>query len=159
MDQKRNTWRDLIMIKFRTFFLVLTISGICFSQVIQQEFLDPSKVRKAYKHKEFKQILYADDEVFKSDPAALDKEFIETSGYRIQLISTQNFSEAISIKTEADSLFSLPVYVDFEPPNYKVRIGNYLSNEEASDMQNTIFKRGYNTAWVVPSKIIIARSK
>ncbi|MFA6618361.1 MAG: SPOR domain-containing protein [Candidatus Neomarinimicrobiota bacterium] len=147
------------MIKLRTFVFAFVITVSCFSQVIQQEFLDPSKIRKNYKHKEFKQILYADDEVFKSDPTALNKEFIEMSGYRVQLVSTQNLAEAISVKNEADSLFSLPVYVDFEPPNYKVRIGNYLLNEEASDMQNTVLSRGFKSAWVVPSKIIIARSK
>lgn len=147
------------MKKTITLIVILMLSATCFAQVIQQEFLNPSKVRKSYKYKEFQQILYADDKVFKSDPTALDKKFIETSGFRIQLISTQNLSEAISMKAEIDSLFSTPVYVDFEPPNYKVRIGNYLSNEEASVMQEHMLIRGYKSAWVVPSKIIIARSK
>ncbi len=138
---------------------IFLISTFLYAQVIQQEFLNPQKVRKTYKHREFQQILFADDEVFNNDPASLEKEFIETSGYRIQLISTQNLSEAISVKVEADSLFTTPVYVDFEPPNYKVRIGNYLSADEAAVMQERMQKRGFKFAWVVPSKIVIARNK
>ena len=104
--------------------IVLIITGFLIAQTMQQEFLHPSKVRKKYKFKEFQTILFSDDEVFKMDSTKLNKEFIETTGYRIQLISTQNLNEAISVKAQADSLYSMPVYVDFEPPNYKVRIGN-----------------------------------
>ena len=133
------------------------ITGMLFSQITQQEFLHPSKVRTNYKLKEFKTILFSDDEVFKFDPSQMNKEYIERSGYRIQLISTQNLSEAITIKAQADSLYSMPVYVDFEPPNYKVRIGNYITNEEASSMQSAMQNQGFKNAWVVPSKIVIIK--
>jgi hypothetical protein len=73
------------------------------------------------------------------------------------LISTQNLAEAISVKAKADSLYSMPVYVDFEPPNYKVRIGNYETNEEAMSMQNAMQNHGFKNAWVVPSKIVVAK--
>ena len=147
------------MKKLIILFIGMMIFALAFAEIIQQEFLNPQKVRKEYKHKEFQQILFSDDEVFKNDPTSLDKEFIETSGFRIQLISTQNLSEAISVKAEVDSIYTIPVYVDFEPPNYKVRIGNFLSSEEASVIQQRMLKRGFKYAWVVPSKIIIARSK
>jgi len=135
--------------------LLLTVT--LFGQAIQQEFLHPSKVRKKYKFKEFETILYSEDEVFKQDFSKLEREFVETSGYRIQLISTQNLAEAISVKARADSTCSDPVYVDFEPPNYKVRIGNYLSNEEAVNMQNEMQKQGFKNAWAVPSKIVVVK--
>jgi hypothetical protein len=137
--------------------IIWFLVGALTAQVTQQEFLNPSKVRKKYKLKEFQTILYADDEVFKDDPSKLNKEFVETSGYRIQLISTQNLAEAISVKAKADSLYSMPVYVDFEPPNYKVRIGNYETNEEAMSMQNAMQNHGFKNAWVVPSKIVVAK--
>ncbi|MCD6337055.1 MAG: SPOR domain-containing protein [Candidatus Marinimicrobia bacterium] len=136
---------------------LMLITGMLFAQVTQQEFLHPSKVRKNYKLKEFKTILFSDNEVFKTDPSQMDKQFIESSGYRIQLISTQNLSEAITIKAQADSLYSMPVYVDFEPPNYKVRIGNYITNEEASVVRSAMQSQGFKNAWVVPSKIVIIK--
>ena len=137
--------------------VLMLITGMLFSQVIQQEFLHPSKVRKNYKLKDFKTILFSDDEVFKTDPSQMNKEYIESTGFRIQLISTQNLSEAITIKAQADSLYSMPVYVDFEPPNYKVRIGNYVTNEEANVMQTAMQNQGFKNAWVVPSKIVIIK--
>ena len=137
--------------------ILFVIVGALSAQIIQQEFLSPDKVRKNYKIKDFQTILFLDDEVFKTDPSQMNKEFVETSGYRIQLISTQNLSEAISVKTQADSLYTMPVYVDFEPPNYKVRIGNYVTNEEAMLVQDAMQKQGFKYAWVVPSKIIVAK--
>ena len=137
--------------------IIFVLIGVLLSQTVQQEFLHPSKVRKKYKLKDFQTILYAEDEVFKQDPSKLEKEFIETSGYRIQLISTQNLAEAISVKARADSTCSVPVYVDFEPPNYKVRIGNYITNEEAMIMQNGMQGQGFDNAWVVPSKIVVVK--
>jgi sporulation related protein len=136
---------------------MILINAMLFSQTTQQEFLHPSKVRKNYKLKEFKTILFSDDEVFKTDPSHMNKEYIESSGYRIQLISTQKLNEAIVIKAQADSLYSMPVYVDFEPPNYKVRIGNYITNEEALVMQTAMKNQGFKFAWVVPSKIVIIK--
>lgn len=127
------------------------------AQIQQQEFMSPDKVRKPYRMKDFNTILFLDDEVFKKDPAQENKEFIEASGFRIQLISTQDLSEAIAVKALADSLYTLPVYVDFEPPNYKVRIGNYPTNEEAQVQQERMRSRGFKFAWVVPSKIIISK--
>ncbi|MCD6337095.1 MAG: SPOR domain-containing protein [Candidatus Marinimicrobia bacterium] len=144
----------------KRYLLIITmilISAMLFSQPTQQEFLHPSKVRKNYKLKEFKTILFSDDEVFKTDPSHMNKEYIESSGYRIQLISTQKLNKAIAIKAQADSLYSMPVYVDFEPPNYKVRIGNYITNEEALVMQTAMKNQGFKFAWVVPSKIVIIK--
>ncbi len=145
------------MKKLIVLLLMLVITTALLAQSVQQEFLHPSKVRKKYKNKEFSSILYSDDEVFKKDPSQQNKEFIETSGFRIQLISTQNLSEAITIKAQIDSLYTMPVYVDFEPPNYKVRIGNYITNEEAQSMQKRLKDQGFKYAWVVPSKIIVAK--
>ncbi len=145
------------MRKYLLTIAMILISAMLFSQTTQQEFLHPSKVRKNYKLKYFKTILFSDDEVFKTDPSHMNKEYIESSGYRIQLISTQNLSEAITVKTQADSLYSMLVYVDFEPPNYKVRIGNYITNEEALVMQTAMKNQGFKFAWVVPSKIVIIK--
>jgi len=137
--------------------LIFILISFLIAQTMQQEFLHPSKVRKKYKFKEFQTILFSDDEVFKMDSTTLNKQYIETTGYRIQLVSTQNLNEAISIKAQADSLYSMPVYVDFEPPNYKVRIGNYETNEEAMNMQTVMQRQGFKYAWVVPSKIIVVK--
>ncbi len=143
----------------KTIFIILTVFTIVglYGQIQQQEFLDPGKVRKEYRLKDFKTILFSDEEVFEKNLALQDRKYIETSGYRIQLISTQDLHEAIKMKALADSLYNIPVYVDFEPPNYKVRIGNYPTNEEALSMQKIMKKRGFKYAWVVPGKIVVPK--
>jgi hypothetical protein len=145
------------MKKTLQFLTSLFLIVILLARVPQQDFLDPAKVRKTYRLKDFKTILFMDDEVFPVNPALEETEFIEISGFRVQLISTQDINEALRVKSQADSLYNLPVYIDFESPNYKVRIGNYANNEEAQIVQKRMQNQGFKFAWVVPSKVIIVK--
>lgn len=145
------------MKKNNTAFVFFIMASGLGAQVFQQEFLDPSEVRSGYNLKDFRTILADDKNVFEINPKSYEREYIESSGYRIQLISTQDRQEAMEIKKQADERYELPVYIDFEPPNYKVRIGNYTSNEEAMRVQETMRLQGFKFAWVVPSKIIIPK--
>ncbi|MBW6458215.1 MAG: SPOR domain-containing protein [FCB group bacterium] len=135
----------------------ILIAGSLFSQIRQQDFLDPAKVRRSYRIKDFKAILFIDEEVFPKNPGLEEREYIETSGFRVQLISTQDINEALKVRTQADSLYNLPVYIDFESPNYKVRIGNYATNDEALMAQRRMQNQGFKFAWVVPSKVILVK--
>lgn len=137
-------------------FLCITVVFVS-AQIFQQEFLDPADLRTPYRIKDFKTILHSEETVFPKNIHMMEREYIETSGYRIQLISTQDRNEALRIKTQADERYDLPVYIDFEPPNYKVRIGNYASQEEAMRYQESMQRQGFKFAWVVPSKIIIPK--
>jgi hypothetical protein len=141
----------------RRLIALVLIATFLFSQVRQQDFLDPAKVRKAYRIKDFKTILFVDEEVFPKNPGLEEREYIEISGFRVQLISTQDINEALKVRTQADSLYNLPVYIDFESPNYKVRIGNYATNDEAQTAQRRMQNQGFKFAWVVPSKVIIVK--
>ncbi|MDZ7797163.1 MAG: SPOR domain-containing protein [Candidatus Marinimicrobia bacterium] len=146
------------MIKKTLKIVVLLVFTMCLSaQSVQQEFFDPEEIRKPYNLKQLKTILFSDEKVFEEDPGRREQQYIETSGYRIQLISTKNLQEALEVKERADSLFRLPVYVDFESPNYKVRLGNYKDHDEAQQSQKRMQKSGFSHAWIVPSKIIIVQ--
>ncbi len=138
-------------------FVLLFFTARLPAQHVQQEFLDPEEIRKPYHLKQIKTILFSDEKVFEEDPGRREHQYIETSGYRIQLISTQNLQEALKVKEKANSLFNLPVYVDFESPNYKVRLGNYKDHDEAQQFQKRMQNNGFSHAWVVPSKIIIVK--
>ncbi|MDD3094832.1 MAG: SPOR domain-containing protein [Candidatus Neomarinimicrobiota bacterium] len=145
------------MKKFVLYIAWILLSSSLNAQAFQQEFLDPSDVRTAYRIKEFKILLHSDETVFPINTLLTEREYIETSGYRIQLISTQDRDEAMRVKAQADKNYELPVYVDFEPPNYKVRIGNFAKQEEAMRFQEIMQARGFKFAWVVPSKIVIQK--
>ncbi|MDZ7821689.1 MAG: SPOR domain-containing protein [Candidatus Marinimicrobia bacterium] len=127
------------------------------AQPLQQEYVDPSEIRKPHHFKRIRTILYSDKKVFQEDARQSEEKYVEISGYRVQLISTQSLQEALEIEEQADSLYEIPVYVDFESPNYKVRLGNYEDHDEARKVQESMQKEGFKYAWVVPSKIITVK--
>lgn len=67
-------------------------------------------------------------------------------GYRIQVISTSRRDEAFRIKSELLSRFpGEKSYVLYQSPNFKTRIGNFISKEDAEKMKavlNKIYPRG-----------------
>ncbi|NOZ73838.1 MAG: SPOR domain-containing protein [FCB group bacterium] len=78
------------------------------------------------------------------------------NGFRVQVLATRSSTRADDLKTTLIQKTSLPVYIFFESPNYKVRVGNYLiTRKEADKAQKTIRALGYKTAWVVQSRIVV----
>lgn len=62
-------------------------------------------------------------------------------GFRIQVISTSKRDDAFAMK--ADLMARFPehkVYVVFQSPNFKVRIGNFLKKEEADKFKTQLNK-------------------
>jgi hypothetical protein len=77
-------------------------------------------------------------------------------GYRVLVLTTDNFEEADQIK--ADIYFSKiadEVYVDFEPPFYKVKVGDFESQKSADDLKFKLSQLGYKEAKVIKDKINI----
>lgn len=76
-------------------------------------------------------------------------------GFRIQIYSTANIDEAMNMRTNI--LAKLPrdsVYVEYDPPVYKVRLGDFPSRYEASTELPSIVNMGYPDAWIVPDNIV-----
>jgi len=84
----------------------------------------------------------------------------ETSqvGFRIQLYSTSSIDEAMNMKTNI--LAKLPqdsVYIVYDPPVYKIRLGDFPTRYEASIKLPSIVNMGYADAWIVPDNIVRRR--
>jgi len=80
---------------------------------------------------------------------------ISQLGFRIQIFSTSNIDEAMNIKT--NFLAKLPqdsVYVVYDPPIYKIRLGDYPTRYDASIELPTVVSMGYPDAWIVPDNIV-----
>jgi hypothetical protein len=76
-------------------------------------------------------------------------------GFRIQIFSSANIDESTKIKANAQP--KLPqdsVYVVYDPPVYKVRIGDFISRYEAGIKLPLVVEQGYPDAWIVPDRII-----
>jgi len=70
---------------------------------------------------------------------------IETEGWRVQIYSSNKQLEA---KLEAENLkerlekeLTEPIYLDFIQPFWKVRIGNFLTVEEAKTYRDQLIKQ------------------
>ena len=69
----------------------------------------------------------------------LNNKIRTTKGFRIQIVSTSNRKLAISVQSRFESLY--PGYIghlNFEPPNYKVRAGDFLKRSEADLFRDKI---------------------
>jgi hypothetical protein len=74
-------------------------------------------------------------------------------GYRVQVMISQDENELIKLKNTLLQSLNEDIYIIFELPNYKLRIGDFISRKEAENFQEKIVKLGYRTAWVVPTII------
>ena len=57
---------------------------------------------------------------------SLDSVQSVSEGYRVQVLATRYFERADSLAVIMKNTVSDSVYVDFEAPNYKVRIGDFI---------------------------------
>ena len=76
-------------------------------------------------------------------------------GFRVQVLLTQDIDEASGVRAAvARSLPDEWVYLIYDLPYYKVRVGNYMEREAANVSVKKIVGLGYPDAWVVPEKIL-----
>ncbi len=73
----------------------------------------------------------------------------KTSGYRVQLTATRNEQEARTVYNEAVMNLAGEVYMPFDDPYYKVRVGDYVSRYRAETAQQQAIEKGFVDAWVV----------
>lgn len=77
-------------------------------------------------------------------------------GYRIQIFEesgNRSSSHAREAMTEFSEKYpDIPVYITWQAPNYKVRIGDFATRMQAEGFLKKI-KRDYPIAWVIRDKI------
>ena len=75
-------------------------------------------------------------------------------GFRVLVLITDNLDEANQMRSELYfSNKTEEVYVDFEPPFYKVKIGDFESERNATDLRFKLNQQGYQEAKVIKDKI------
>ena len=77
-------------------------------------------------------------------------------GYRVQVLVTDDLDEANRLKSDVYFTKSVDeVYVDFEPPFYKVKVGDFSVQKSAEDLRFKLNQLGYKDAKVIKDKINI----
>ena len=81
-------------------------------------------------------------------------------GFRVQLISTNKRNEANDIKARVMQLYpDYRTYMDYQPPYFKVRIGDFKSREEATDLREKLSNDFPGGIFVVPAIINLSPEK
>lgn len=81
-----------------------------------------------------------------------------TEGFRVQVLASKSMTKADSLSTILNSTLDDSVYVVYETPNYKVRIGDYVIREDADNMRKNLNNMGYRSAWVIHTRITPQRT-
>ncbi|MCX6640993.1 MAG: SPOR domain-containing protein [bacterium] len=87
--------------------------------------------------------------------AACNQQAVEMSGFRVQLYASDFEEEARSYEERALLDFNENVYLTFDVPMYKIRIGDCRTRAEANLIRQEAENKGYAGAWVVRCKVLV----
>lgn len=83
------------------------------------------------------------------EPAAI------VQGYRVQLFATSEIDDANAKKSEAEAAFPGQwFYLEYDPPTYKLRAGNFLNRNDADSYARYLAENGFPDAWIVPDRVV-----
>ncbi|MCK7557767.1 SPOR domain-containing protein [Chitinophaga sedimenti] len=83
-----------------------------------------------------------------------------TRGFRVQVITTNKRNEANDAKARAMQLFpEHRAYIDYQAPYFKVRIGDFRTREEATELRNKLSNQFAAGVFVVPTIINVTPDK
>ena len=79
---------------------------------------------------------------------------VTTSGFRVQIFSSSTRHAAEEAQNQARAQLNRDdVFIDFEPPYFKVRIGNFQARKDAEKFLAEAKKKGYETPFIVQAQI------
>lgn len=88
------------------------------------------------------------DVILESDTAPKIRE-----GFRVQVFASKNKERADSLQSVVEKKIDQPVYVSFEVPLYKVRVGDCIDRRSAEKLQSELNNLGYKNAWIIRTRI------
>ena len=74
-------------------------------------------------------------------------------GFRIQIFESSVASIARAEAKRFQNILNDTVYIDYETPLYKLRIGNYIDRKSAENSIKTISRLGAKDSWIIRTKI------
>lgn len=81
-------------------------------------------------------------------------------GFRVQVLTTNKRNAALDAKAKVMQLYpEHRSYVDFEAPYFKVRIGDFKTRDEATELRNKLSDLFSGGVFVVPTTINVSPEK
>ena len=84
---------------------------------------------------------------------ARDTSEIIIEGYRVQILVTRNSHSADSIRAVLSDEIDEDVYITYEVPYYKIRVGNCVDRKQAEELQQRLAELGYTSAWIIRTRV------
>ena len=137
--------------------ILLFIPFVLFAQnekTKPDESFNPSELKEP--KIEFPLIIMPDDKLLGEEEEEDIPADSTLDGYRIQILTTRDPEEADTLKAQLQGSFPGEVYVIYDPPNYKVRVGNYINRPLAEESQVRLKRMGFRRAWLIRTRVLVA---
>ncbi|MBL7190639.1 SPOR domain-containing protein [bacterium] len=79
----------------------------------------------------------------------------EVPGFRVQIYATSSHEAARQMEQQAALEFEEGVYMVYDPPTYKIRIGNCQTHAQADALKAKAAALGYHDAWIVRDNVMV----
>ena len=83
----------------------------------------------------------------------IDSAQIIIEGFRVQLLATKELGTAEQLQKQLLDNLNQNIYIVFEAPNYKVRVGDFIDRKKAETLRQKMIKEGYSSAWIIRTRI------
>ncbi len=84
---------------------------------------------------------------------AVEDSSVSVPGYRIQIFSSSSFTRSNELyQTVRMEILEEHVYLVYDAPFYKIRVGNYLDRDDAEDFRLEL-RRNYPDSWIVRTEV------
>jgi hypothetical protein len=74
---------------------------------------------------------------------------VNSQAFKIQILTSIVYWDVRQAKIVAEEIFDRPIFLDYEVPYYKLRVGSFIDRDQAEDYLPQVRMAGYNDAWVV----------
>ena len=128
------------------------LSCIAFSQE-QDESIDPNTLIDYKPNWPIVVNPLLDMENLKNNEDVRDTSEIIIEGYRVQALVTRNTHSADSIRAVLSDKIDEDVYITYEVPYYKIRVGNCVDRKQAEELKLKLVELGYASAWIIRTRV------
>ena len=134
------------------FLLISLLLCIAFSQE-QDESIDPNTLIDYKPNWPIVVNPFLDMENLKNNEDVRDTSEIIIEGYRVQALVTRNTHSADSIRAVLSDKIDEDVYITYEVPYYKIRVGNCVDRKQAEELKLKLVELGYASAWIIRTRV------
>jgi len=82
-----------------------------------------------------------------------DSSQVIIEGFRVQVLATSSQENADRLRYELAIEYGKDIYIVFDAPNYKVRIGNFIDRRLAEKLRLELINKGYPSSWIIRTRI------